>query len=287
MTHPPSGANLGGSSLTGVVGWPVGHSLSPRLHRHWLARHGLRGDYVALPVTDADLDEVVGALPKAGFRGLNVTVPHKVAALHIADEATARAQGIGAANCLSFEDGRIRADNTDGEGFLLSLRAGAPAWEPGAGPAAVLGAGGAARAVAWALLEAGVPAVILCNRTRATAEALAEALGGSWGDRARVEDWVQAGNLVEDAALVVNTTSLGMAGKPELRVPLDGLHGGQVVADLVYAPLETRLLREARAAGAVAVDGLGMLLHQAVPAFERWWGVRPEVDEETRAAVLG
>ncbi len=269
--------------LTGVVGWPVGHSRSPRLHRHWLRRHGIEGDYVALPVAEEDLDEVVGVLPKAGFRGVNVTVPHKVAALAIADEATPRAQGIGAANALTFANGRVLADNTDGEGFLRSLREGAPLWDPGAGPAAVLGAGGAARAVVWALLEAGAPLVTLCNRTRATAEALAE----GFGPRVGVADWVQAGNVVEEAATVVNTTSLGMTGKPELRVPLDGLRPGQVVTDLVYAPLETRLLREARAAGAVAVDGLGMLLHQAAPAFERWWGVRPEVDGALREAVLG
>lgn len=269
--------------LSGVVGWPVGHSRSPRLHRHWLARHRIEGDYVALPVAPEDLATVVAALPKAGFRGVNVTVPHKVGALALADEATPRAQAIGAANALSFEDGRVWADNTDGEGFLASLRDGAPAWEPGAGPAAVLGAGGAARAVVWALLEAGVPEVVLCNRTRETAEALA----GDFGERVRVEDWVQAGNVVEAATTVVNTTSLGMSGKPDLRVPLDGLHEGQVVADLVYAPLETRLLREAAAAGAVSVDGLGMLLHQAAPAFERWWGVRPAVDADLRAAVLG
>jgi shikimate dehydrogenase len=269
--------------LSGVLGWPVAQSRSPRLHRHWFARHGLDADYVAIPVEEADFDEVVGALGKAGFAGVNVTVPHKLAALAIADRATPRAQAIGAANVLTFADGRIEADNTDGEGFLASLRAGAPDWDAAAGPAAVLGAGGAARAVVWSLLEAGAPEVILTNRTRATAEALARDLGG----RVRVEDWVEAGNVVEAAATVVNTTSLGMTGKAPLRVPLDGLRPGQVVTDLVYAPLETGLLAAARAAGATAVDGLGMLLHQAVPAFERWWGIRPAVDGDLRAAVLG
>jgi shikimate dehydrogenase len=268
--------------LAGVIGQPVGHSRSPRLHRHWLARHGLPGDYVALEVAEDDLGEVLGTLPKAGFRGVNVTIPHKLAALEIADEATDRAQRIGAANLLVFEGGRILADNTDGEGFLGSLRQGAPGWDPAGGPATVLGAGGAARAVIVALLDAGVPEILLTNRTRATAESLRE----EFGERIRLFDWVAAGNAVEEGALVVNTTSLGMAGKPELRVPFDGLRPGQVVTDLVYAPLETRLLHEARAAGAVAVDGLGMLLHQAVPAFERWFGVRPEVDEALRAAVL-
>jgi shikimate dehydrogenase len=246
--------------LAGVVGHPVAHSRSPRLHRHWLGRHGIAGDYVAMDVAEDDLEEVLRVLPRAGFRGVNVTIPHKIAAVEIADEATDRAQRIGAANLLVFENGRILADNTDGEGFLGSLRQGAPGWRPEAGPATVLS-----------------------NRTRATAEALAEELG----DRLRVVDWVAAGNAIEEGALVVNTTSLGMTGKPELRVPLDGLRRGQVVTDLVYAPLETRLLREAVAAGATAVDGLGMLLHQAVPAFERWFGVRPVVDEALRAAVLG
>ena len=272
-----------GHPLAGVIGHPIGHSRSPRLHRHWLARHGLPGDYVALGVREGDLEEVLGVLPKVGFRGVNVTIPHKIAALEIADEATEQARRIGAANLLVFEGGRILADNTDGEGFLNSLRQGAPGWVPERGPATVLGAGGAARAVVVALLEAGVPEILLTNRTKATAEALAE----EFGERIRVVDWLQAGNAIEEGALVVNTTSLGMAGKAELRVPLDGLRRGQVVTDLVYSPLETRLLREARGAGAVAVDGLGMLLHQAVPAFERWFGVRPVVDAELRAAVLG
>ncbi|MBP1805146.1 shikimate dehydrogenase [Rubellimicrobium aerolatum] len=268
--------------LAGVVGRPVTHSRSPKLHRHWLARHGIAGDYVAMDVGEADLAEVLRALPKAGFRGVNVTIPHKAAALALADEATERARRIGAANLLVFEDGRILADNTDGEGFLESLRQGAPEWDAGAGPATVLGAGGAARAVIVALLDAGAPEVLLTNRTRENADALA----GEFGERVRVFDWVQAGNAVEEGRMIVNTTSLGMVGKPGLRVPLDGLRQGQVVMDLVYAPLETRLLREARAAGAVAVDGLGMLLHQAVPAFARWFGVRPEVDDALRAAVM-
>lgn len=269
-------------SLAGVVGRPIGHSRSPRLHRHWITRHRIAGDYVALEIASEDLAEVLRVLPKAGFRGVNVTIPHKLAALELADEATDRARRIGAANLLVFEGGRILADNTDGEGFLGSLRQGAPGWDPAAGPATVLGAGGAARAVIVALLDAGVPEVLLSNRTRQNADALRR----EFGDRIRIVDWVQAGNAVEEGALVVNTTSLGMTGKPELRVPLDGLRPGQVVTDLVYAPLETRLLREARAAGATAVDGLGMLLHQAVPAFERWFGVRPEVDDALRAAVL-
>jgi shikimate dehydrogenase len=270
--------------LAGVIGRPVAHSKSPRLHRHWLAQHGLAGDYVPLHVEEEDLEQVLRTLPRMGFVGANVTIPHKVAALRIADQVSDRATLIGAANTLIFRpDGRILADNTDGYGFLANLRAGAPEWEPAAGAAAVLGAGGAARAVVASLLESGVPQILLTNRTRDKADELRAA----FGPRITVVDWVQAGNVVEEATTVVNTTSLGMTGAPELRVPLDGLHPGQVVTDLVYNPLETRLLAAARAAGCTTVDGLGMLLHQAVPAFERWFGVRPTVDAATRAAVLG
>ncbi len=270
--------------LAGVIGRPVAHSKSPRLHRYWLARHGLQGDYVPLHVEEDDLEQVLCTLPRMGFVGANVTIPHKVAALRIADQVSDRATLIGAANTLIFRpDGRVLADNTDGYGFLANLRAGAPLWDPAAGAAAVLGAGGAARAVVASLLESGVPEILVTNRTRAKADELR----AEFGHRLTVVDWVQAGNVVEAATTVVNTTSLGMSGAPELRVPLDGLHPGQVVTDLVYNPLETRLLATARAAGCTTVDGLGMLLHQAVPAFERWFGVRPNVDDATRAEVLG
>lgn len=270
--------------LAGVIGHPVAHSRSPRLHRHWLARYGIAGDYVPLDVVEQDLGQVLRALPKMGFVGVNITIPHKVAVMDLADQISDRAILIGAANTLIFRaDGRIHADNTDGIGFIANLRQGAPGWQPAAGPAAVLGAGGAARAVIEALIEAGVPRILIANRTRNKAETLRQ----DFGTRLQVVDWVQAGNMIEEASLVVNTTSLGMTGQAELRLPLDGLHPGQVVTDLVYTPLRTRLLAEAEAAGCVTVDGLGMLLHQAVPAFERWFGRRPEVDEALRAAVLG
>lgn len=269
--------------LAGVIGNPVAHSRSPRLHRHWLARYGIAGDYVPLHVHEQDLALVLRALPKMGFVGVNITIPHKVAVMELADQVSDRAILIGAANMLIFRaDGRILADNTDGFGFLANLRQGAPSWQAGAGPAAVLGAGGAARAVIEALLDAGVPRIMIANRTRTKAEILRR----DFGTRLEVVDWVQAGNMIEEASLVVNTTSLGMTGQAELRLPLDGLHPGQVVTDLVYTPLRTRLLAAAQAAGCVTVDGLGMLLHQAVPAFERWFGRRPEVDAALRAAVL-
>ncbi|MEO0865322.1 MAG: shikimate dehydrogenase [Pseudomonadota bacterium] len=269
--------------LAGVIGSPIGHSKSPQIHKHWLKTLGLRGDYVPMEVSTADLRQVLQTLPKAGFVGVNITIPHKEAVLEIADLVTDRATLIGAANTLIFrKDGKIHADNTDGYGFIENLRAGAPGWAASAGPAAVLGAGGAARAVVASLADAGVPEILLTNRTRVRAEKLAQ----DFGSRVTVVDWVQAGNIMDEAALVVNTTSLGMIGKQELRVPLDGLRKGTVVTDLVYAPLQTNLLQQAEQRGCVTVDGLGMLLHQAVPAFERWFGKRPVVDSATRAAAL-
>lgn len=269
--------------LAGVIGHPISHSKSPRLHGHWLKTYGINGHYIPMDVAPQDLAQVVRMLPKAGFVGVNITIPHKEAVMAVADQITDRATLIGAVNTLIFrEDGRILADNTDGYGFMENLRAGAPDWDPKSGPAVVFGAGGAARAVISALAEAGVPEVIVTNRTRVRADKLKD----DFGQRVTVADWVQAGNVVEDARLVVNTTSLGMIGKPELRVPLDGLRADAVVTDLVYAPLKTRLLAEAEEMGCTTVDGLGMLLHQAVPGFERWFGERPVVDAATRAAAL-
>ncbi|MEL7259381.1 MAG: shikimate dehydrogenase [Pseudomonadota bacterium] len=269
--------------LAGVIGSPIAHSKSPQIHTHWLKTHGIKGFYVPMDVSADDLEAVIRSLPKAGFVGVNITVPHKEKILEIADLVTDRATLIGAANTLIFrKDGKIHADNTDGVGFVRNLRQNASGWNPAAGPAALFGAGGAARAVISALLETGVPEIMISNRTRVRAEALKT----EFGKRLTVVDWVQAGNMLEDAAMVVNTTSLGMIGKPPLRVPLDGLRKGALVTDLVYAPLKTKLLAEAEDMGCVTVDGLGMLLHQAVPAFERWFGVRPEVDSATRAAAL-
>ena len=269
--------------LAGVIGSPVAHSRSPQLHTHWLKTLGIPGYYIPMDVSEADLEAVLRTLPRMGFRGVNITVPHKEKALALADTVSDRATIIGAANTLVFrDDGQIQADNTDGYGFTENLRQNAPGWDPANGPAAVLGAGGAARAVIAALLDVGVPEILLSNRTRVRAETLQS----QFGRRVTVIDWVQAGNILEEATTVVNTTTLGMLGKPPLRVPLDGLRKGAVVTDLVYAPLQTRLLIEAEKAGCVTVDGLGMLLHQAVPGFERWFGTRPEVDAATRAAAL-
>jgi shikimate dehydrogenase len=269
--------------LAGVLGNPIAHSRSPKLHRHWLKTYDLAGDYVALPVEGDNLETVLKTLPKMGFVGVNVTIPHKVHALHIADQVTDRATLIGAANTLTFlPDGKIYADNTDGYGFIENLRQNASGWRANAGPAAVFGAGGAARAIIVALLDAGAPEILLSNRTRAKAETLRQ----EFGSRVRVVEWVQAGNMLEEAATVVNTTSLGMKGAAEFRVPLDGLRPDAVVTDLVYTPLRTPLLDTASEMGCTTVDGLGMLLHQGVPGFERWFGVRPEVNDALRKAVL-
>jgi shikimate dehydrogenase len=269
--------------LAGVIGSPIGHSKSPRLHGHWLKKYGLPGHYIPMEVAPENLETVLRTLPKAGFVGANITVPHKEAALEIADVITDRATLIGAANTLIFrEDGKIHADNTDGYGFIENLRQGAPDWDPTSGPAVVLGAGGASRAILASLLSAGVPEILLTNRTKIRAEALQQ----EFGARITVVDWVQAGNVMEDAALLVNTTSLGMTGSPELRIPLDGLNPGAVVTDIVYAPLKTRLLQVAEEIGCHTVDGLGMLIYQAVPGFERWFGQRPEVDDEIRRIML-
>lgn len=270
--------------LAGVIGNPIAHSKSPLLHRHWLQTYGLAGHYVPLEVNTDDLGAVLKAMPKMGFVGCNVTIPHKERVMAHVDQVTDRATLIGAVNTLLFRsDGTILGDNTDGYGFIENLHQGAPDWRADAGPAVVLGAGGAARAIVASLLDAGVPEILLTNRTRVRADKLRE----DFGARVNVVEWVQAGNILEQAYTVVNTTSLGMAGKPDLRVPLDGLRKDAVVTDLVYNPIRTHLLEVAAAKGCVTVDGLGMLLHQAVPGFERWFGRRPEVDEATRNAVLG
>ncbi len=269
--------------LAAVIGHPVAHSKSPNVHGYWLRKYGLKGHYIPMDIAPEKLADLLPRLADLGFVGANVTIPHKEKVMDIADLITDRATLIGAANTLIFrKDGRIHADNTDGYGFIENIRQAIPDWNPKSGPAVVFGAGGASRAVLASLLDVGVPQIMLTNRTRIRAEKLKE----DFGNRVQVVEWVQAGNVLEDADLVVNTTSLGMTGKPEMRVPLDGLKRGAIVNDLVYTPLRTRLLATAEGKGCRTVDGLGMLLHQAVPGFERWFGQRPVVDEDVRSAVL-
>lgn len=263
----------GRAVLAGVAGWPVAHSRSPRLHNHWIERHGLDAAYVPLPIPPERFAEAVRALAACGFRGMNVTIPHKEAAFAVCDRVTARAHRAGAVNTLVFADGAISGDCTDGLGFLASLGG----FDPRAGPAVLLGAGGAARAIAAALLDAGCPRVTLVNRTRARAGALAAALGGAVA--------VADAPPLADAALLVNTTSLGMAGQPPLDLDLAALPPHALVADIVYVPRETPLLHAAAARGLATVGGLGMLLHQAVPGFAAWFGVTPEVDAEVEALL--
>ncbi|WP_338665682.1 shikimate dehydrogenase [Pararoseomonas sp. SCSIO 73927] len=271
----------GHSRLAGLLGHPVSHSRSPRLHGFWLERHGIDGAYVPLPVEPDRFGAAVRALASLGFRGANVTIPHKEAALAACDVVEEEARRIGAVNTLVFrDDGRVEGWNTDGWGFLQSLWEGAPGFTLGSGPAVVLGAGGGARAVAHALLGAGCPRLTLVNRGTARAEALAAELAGHG---ARVA--VAAAPPLKGAALLVNTTSLGMQGQPALEIDLSPLPAGAVVADIVYVPLETPLLAAARARGLAAVDGLGMLLHQGRRGFEAWFGVMPEVTQELRDFV--
>ncbi|TBX16196.1 shikimate dehydrogenase [Nioella sediminis] len=270
--------------LAGVIGDPIAHSRSPRLHGHWLWRYGIDGHYVPLHVTRERLHDTLRLLPDLGFKGVNVTIPHKETVLQIADSVTDRAALIGAANTLTYTaNGKLQADNTDGVGFMENIRQYTPGWSASEGPALVLGAGGAARAVVSALLSDGCPHVFLVNRTRARAEALQD----HFGAKVHVADWTRIPNVLDEVALLVNTTSLGMVGKQPLHIDLDRLNPATVVNDIVYTPLRTELLEEAAARGCHTVDGLGMLLHQAAPGFERWFGVKPEVDDDLRAVVLG
>ncbi len=273
----------GRTRLAGVMGWPVGHSRSPRLHGFWLDHHGIDGAYLPLAVHPDDLGLALKALPALGFRGCNLTVPHKEAALALVDRVDDAAARIGAINTVIIgADGRLEGRNTDGLGFLANLRAGAPGFTAPGATALVLGAGGAARAVIVALVDAGLARVLVANRSPAKAEALA----GLFGPVVGAVPWAARGTALAEADLVVNTTSLGMVGQPPLDLSLAGLPAAAVVTDLVYAPLETALLAAARRRGNPVVDGLGMLLHQAVPGFAAWFGVTPEVTAAVRRFVL-
>lgn len=273
----------GKTKLAGVMGWPVGHSRSPWLHGYWLDHYGIDGAYVPLAVPPDRVEQAIRALPALGFRGCNVTVPHKEAAYRTVDRLDATATRMGAVNTIVVQpDGTLEGRNTDGFGFIENLKAGALGWSAAAGPAVVIGAGGAARAVVASLLDHGAPLVALTNRTRTRAEELASDIGGA----IEVIDWVSRETWLEGAALVVNTTTQGMAGQPPLDLDLRALPRSAVVTDIVYTPLLTPLLTEAKARGNRVVDGLGMLLHQARPGFAAWFGVEPEVTAELRRVVL-
>jgi shikimate dehydrogenase len=261
------------------MGFPVGHSLSPRLHSYWLEKYGIDGAYLRLPVAPGDFVTYLHAIQRLGFAGVNVTVPHKEAAFAVSDETDAHAKRTGAVNMITFAGVKIIGRSTDGYGFRESLREAAPNWSPKGKRVVVLGAGGGARAVVASLLDEGAEVTVI-NRTTARAEALTKAIGG------RIAEWNARADALAGADLLVNTTLLGMAGQERLDIDLAALPKAAVVADIVYVPLETELLAAARKRGNVVVDGLGMLLHQARPAFAAWFGRDPEVTAELRRHVL-
>jgi shikimate dehydrogenase len=265
-----------------VIGWPVEHSRSPLIHRYWLQHYGIDGAYEKEAVRPDELARVLASLGNRGYAGANVTLPHKEEALRLAAVADAAASAIGAANTLWLDEaGRLCAGNSDAYGFMTNLEAEAPHWNAGRRPVMVLGAGGAGRAILHGLLAGGASRILLANRTRDRAEALAR----DFGPAVTLVDWQDRGAALEGCGLLVNATSLGMTGKEPLDIELEALPRDAVVADIVYSPLETKLLAEARARGNLAVDGLGMLLHQAVPGFERWFGIRPDVTPVLKAHV--
>jgi shikimate dehydrogenase len=271
-----------------VIGWPVEHSRSPLIHNYWLKLHSIDGSYEKEAVPPGEAEAFLRSLAERGYVGANVTLPHKLAALKSADIADEAAYAIGAANTLWLDQaGRLNATNTDALGFMTNLEAQAPRWNLGRRPVLVIGAGGAARAILYGLLKGGAAKILLANRTRDKAETLTGYFGpmSETRDWIEVVDWKERNRAVADCGLLVNTTSLGMTGQAPLDIDLAGLPADAVVADIVYAPLVTPLLTAAKNRGRTTVDGLGMLLHQAVPGFERWFGVRPEVTPELRAHV--
>jgi len=268
--------------LAGVMGWPVAHTRSPAIHNHWIARYGLKGAYVQLPVQPDRLEAAIRGLPALGFAGCNVTVPHKVNAMRFMDELHPAARRVAAINTIVVQaDGRLLGMNNDGAGYIQSLRDADATWRGNAGPALVLGAGGAARAIVVALLDEGVPELRITNRTLERAQALAEAVG----QRVKVVPWAERNEAMAGVSLLVNTTTQGMHGQSTLDVVLDALPRAAMVSDAIYIPMETPLLAQARLRGHRTVNGLGMLLNQARPAFESWFGVMPEITPELRAAV--
>ena len=272
----------GGAIVAGVAGWPIKHSRSPRIHNYWLRQYGIDGVYVPFAMPPEGAREAIRMLPSLGIRGLNVTVPHKEQAYKAMDEVDRWAQRMKAVNTIAVRDGILYGANTDAFGFLESLREARPGWRADAGPAVVLGAGGAARAVVAGLQDEGAPEIRVLNRTPQRAAAIRD----EFGKPVRPMLWEQRAAALADTALLVNTTSLGMEGQPPLDIELGKLPADAVVYDIVYVPLETPLLAAARARGNPAIDGLGMLLHQARPGFREWFGTDPTVDQALRDHVL-
>ncbi len=266
-----------------VIGWPVEHSRSPLLHGYWLKMYGIDGTYTKRAVAPEAVADFLQSLRANGYVGCNVTVPHKAAAFSAADEREDSAKAVSAANTLWLSDGKLVAANTDTYGYMTNLSQQAPGWDRRDAPVSILGAGGAARAIVFGFLDAGVSEIRVFNRTRARAETLAQ----QFGSCVKVFDWSEREAGSRDSAVLVNTTTIGMNGAGTLDLDLAGFDPECVVSDIVYVPLETELLRKAKSQGLRTVDGLGMLLHQGVPGFEKWFGVRPEVTDELRNLIVG
>jgi shikimate dehydrogenase len=265
-----------------VIGYPVAHSRSPLIHGFWLREHKIDGEYIRQEVKPEEVDQFLKNFPKQNLVGCNVTLPHKEAAARNIAVATPVVQALGVANTLWFENGKLHGDNTDVAGFLAHLDDSIPGWHGKTKHAVVLGAGGAARSIVYGLNERGVDKITIVNRSRDRAEQLTREIK----IESNIACFDQVESLISSADLLVNTTSLGMKGQPPLKLDLENLKSGAAVCDIVYVPLETELLRQARDRGHATVDGLGMLLHQAVPGFERWFGVRPKVTKELRDIVV-
>ncbi len=269
--------------MAGVMGWPVAHSRSPVIHNHWIRQYGLQGAYGLFPVQPERIEDAIRGLRALGLAGCNVTIPHKVNALKLMDVVDPLALRMGAINTIVVTpEGALLGYNNDGFGYIQSLRDAKPDWQAAAGPITVLGAGGAARAVVLSLLDEGAKEIRLINRTRAKAQALADEFGAA----IQVVDWSERSEALSDIALLVNTTDQGMHGQPELDIQLDRLPQSALVSDAIYIPLETPLLRAARLRGNETVNGLGMLLNQARPAFKAWFGVMPEITPALRQAIM-
>jgi shikimate dehydrogenase len=265
--------------LTGVIGWPIAHSRSPVLHGYWIRHYGLNGAYVILPVRPDRLPEALKGLSALGFAGCNATLPHKEAALRLVDRVDPLAQRIGAINTIVVEkDGSLSGLSTDGFGYVESLLEAKPDWRADAGPAVVLGSGGAARAIVASLADRGAPEIRVINRTAARAQKLA----ADYGPPVKAVPWEERNAALEGASLLVNATSQGMAGQSPLDISLDRLPRTALVSDIVYIPMETPLLAAARQRGNPTAGGLGMLIHQARPAFQAWFGIMPEATPELR-----
>jgi len=274
---------VGEFALAGVMGWPIAQSRSPIIHNYWIKKYSLNGRYVPLAVRPEWLTDAIRGLPALGFRGCNLTMPHKQLAMKMVDSLTETAKRIGAINCIVVgDDGKMSGTNNDGNGYALSVQEAAPKWNPSDGPITILGAGGAARAIIVAMLERGAKDILLINRTFERAQALAK----DFGPVIKPIAWEKRNDVIADIALLTNATNQGMLGKPALDILLDKLSRKTLVSDLIYAPPETPFLSAAKKRGNITINGLGILLHQARPAFQAWFGILPELTSDLRATIM-